>query len=163
MQLSGIQQRNTLQVDLRKSKLLWLEAERLKAVARRSAEVVNKNAEDHDQKAKEAARQKGPHRCAHPFLGLDVSCFKYKPFMQNGRGSRRARRARTGALAPANTRCAPLSLGGCCSSAHGAALLSLHAQAGLRLLCASLFVEPHAGCRGQQARVCMGGTYSGLP
>ena len=51
------------QVDLRKSKLLWLEAERLKTTARRSAEMVEKNAEDHDQRAKEAARQKGPHRC----------------------------------------------------------------------------------------------------
>ena len=52
-----------LQVDLRKSKLLWLEADRLKAVAKRSAEVVIKNAEEHDMRAKEAARQKGPHRC----------------------------------------------------------------------------------------------------
>ena len=50
------------QVDLRKSKLLWLEAEKLKATARRSAEIVDKNAEDHDSRAKEAARQKGPHR-----------------------------------------------------------------------------------------------------
>lgn len=52
----------SLQVDLRKSKLLWLEAEKLKTTARRSAEMVDKNAEDHDSRAKEAARQKGPHR-----------------------------------------------------------------------------------------------------
>ena len=50
------------QVDLRRSKLLWLEADRLKAIAKRSAEMVVRNAEEHDKRAKEAARQKGPHR-----------------------------------------------------------------------------------------------------
>lgn len=56
----------TPQVDLRKRKLLWLEADRLKAVARRSAEMVIKNAEEHDMRAREAARQKGPHRWLAP-------------------------------------------------------------------------------------------------
>ena len=56
-----------LQVELRRSKLLWLEVKRLKAVALKSREMAAKNADKVKERTMELARQKGPFRSAkHP-------------------------------------------------------------------------------------------------
>ena len=52
------------QVDLRRSKVLWLDAKRLKAVAQRAREMAAKNASALEQRMRELARQKVPFRCA---------------------------------------------------------------------------------------------------
>lgn len=51
------------QMDLRRSKVLWLDAKRLKAVAHRAREMATKNASQLDQRMRELARQKVPFRC----------------------------------------------------------------------------------------------------
>lgn len=51
------------QVDLRRSKVLWLDAKRLKAIAQRAREMAAKNASQLDQRMHELARQKVPFRC----------------------------------------------------------------------------------------------------
>ncbi len=52
------------QVRLRQSKLLWLEAERARAVSEKSVGMAKRNAKDLDERIREQARQKGPYKCA---------------------------------------------------------------------------------------------------